>query len=204
MSSTHASAPYFFEGPVPSHFTHHATLLLHHCDLCNETIAYPALQITRLLRLLPALRFQKAENFLLLARFRQMPLAVRHQYLLNGARSPAQRVCILALASRRKARVQVQRAARELQRLWCAPNPIPINNPMACAKGVVAKLGNVVSTLSKAAACRSYYTYSNEPSQPIKGKEPKWTTAEDAFELLKSGTRVSRRRELWSMDRILL
>lgn len=58
---------------------------------------------------------------------------------------------------------------------------------MACTKHVVSKLGNVVSTLSKATACRNYYTYTNEPSQPIKGKEPKWTTAENAFELLKSG-----------------
>lgn len=60
---------------------------------------------------------------------------------------------------------------------------------MACtAKHVVSKLGNaVVSTLSKATACRNYYTYTNEPSQPIKDKEPKWTNAESAFELLKSG-----------------
>lgn len=55
------------------------------------------------------------------------------------------------------------------------------------AKHVTNKLGGVVTTLTKASASRNYYTYVNEPSQPLKGKEPKWTTPEDAFELLKSG-----------------
>lgn len=33
---------------------------------------------------------------------------------------------------------------------------------------------------------RTYFTYSPEPAQPIKGKEPVWTTAEDALSILKS------------------
>lgn len=42
----------------------------------------------------------------------------------------------------------------------------------------------IVSTL------RTYFTYVNEPSQPIKGKEPKWVTAEEAFQDLKCGHTV--------------
>lgn len=59
------------------------------------------------------------------------------------------------------------------------------------AKHVTNKLGGVVTTLSKASTSRNYYTYVNEPSQPLKGKEPKWTSPEDAFELLKSGKNLT-------------
>lgn len=54
-------------------------------------------------------------------------------------------------------------------------------------KHATTKLGNAVNSLAKVSACRTYYTYVNEPAQPLKGKEPKWTTAENAFEQLKSG-----------------
>ena len=34
---------------------------------------------------------------------------------------------------------------------------------------------------------RSFYLYSPEPFHPIQGKEPKWTTAEEAMEIVTSG-----------------
>jgi len=59
----------------------------------------------------------------------------------------------------------------------------------AAATRVSSKVGNILSVL-KNTAPRSFYTYTNEPSQPIKGKEPKWVSegnAEQAFECLQSG-----------------
>lgn len=54
-------------------------------------------------------------------------------------------------------------------------------------KQVCNRYGGVLFAL-KSKGRRSYYTYSNEPAQPIKGKEPEWVTAKQAFEgLLKSG-----------------
>ncbi|CAH1171100.1 unnamed protein product [Phaedon cochleariae] len=62
---------------------------------------------------------------------------------------------------------------------------------MAASIRSVRKFGSVFSTLRvTSSASRTYFTYVNEPSQPIKGKEPKWTTAEDAFQDLKSGDTV--------------
>lgn len=55
------------------------------------------------------------------------------------------------------------------------------------AKQMSTKFGGVLSSLKKGTS-RTYYTYVNEPAQPIKGKEPKWVSAENAFEALKSGT----------------
>lgn len=57
----------------------------------------------------------------------------------------------------------------------------------ASVRGVTTKFGGVFSPLKTAAAARNYFTYTNEPSQPIKGKEPKWTTSDEAFQDLKSG-----------------
>lgn len=54
-------------------------------------------------------------------------------------------------------------------------------------RGVSHKFGGVYSSLKTLSVPRNYFTYTNEPAQPIKGKEPKWTTAEDAFQDLKSG-----------------
>lgn len=54
------------------------------------------------------------------------------------------------------------------------------------ANRVSTKVGGFLGILKKTAP-RTYYTYVNEPSQPIKGKQPKWVCAEEAFECLKSG-----------------
>ncbi|KAK9729806.1 Acetyl-CoA hydrolase/transferase N-terminal domain [Popillia japonica] len=51
------------------------------------------------------------------------------------------------------------------------------------------KFGSVLSALQKSTP-RNYYTYVREPAQPIKGKEPKWTTAKEAMVDLKSGNTV--------------
>lgn len=53
----------------------------------------------------------------------------------------------------------------------------------------VKSVANRISILSnlKRLTPRTYYTYTNEPAQPIQGKEPKWTSLENAFEGLKSG-----------------
>ncbi|XP_023011497.2 succinyl-CoA:acetate/propanoyl-CoA:succinate CoA transferase [Leptinotarsa decemlineata] len=62
----------------------------------------------------------------------------------------------------------------------------------ASVRSVGHKIGNlgVLSSLRTISTPRNYFTYVNEPSQPIKGKEPKWTTAEEAFQDLKSGDTV--------------
>lgn len=57
---------------------------------------------------------------------------------------------------------------------------------MASAIKQINKLNNVASTLKKITP-RNFYTYVREPAQPIKGKEPKWTTAKEAMVDLKSG-----------------
>lgn len=51
------------------------------------------------------------------------------------------------------------------------------------------KVGTFLSILKKITP-RTYYTYSPEPAQPIKGKQPEWINpehAETAFKCLKSG-----------------
>lgn len=60
---------------------------------------------------------------------------------------------------------------------------------MASAIKQINKFSSVLSTLKKTAP-RTYYTYVREPAQPIKGKEPKWTTAKEAMVDLKSGNTV--------------
>ncbi|CAH2006398.1 unnamed protein product [Acanthoscelides obtectus] len=62
----------------------------------------------------------------------------------------------------------------------------------ASVRGVPSKLGNVFQSLKAvSSAPRSYFTYTPEPAQPIKGKEPKWVaSAEEAFQDLKSGDTV--------------
>ncbi|XP_056635348.1 4-hydroxybutyrate coenzyme A transferase [Diorhabda carinulata] len=58
-------------------------------------------------------------------------------------------------------------------------------------RGISHRLGHLSGVLSTVKIFpRTYFTYTNEPAQPIKGKEPKWTTAEDAFQDLKSGDTV--------------
>lgn len=52
------------------------------------------------------------------------------------------------------------------------------------ARNVSQKL---LTSLKAVSSPRNYFTYTPEPAQPIKGKEPKWTTAEEAFQDLKSG-----------------
>lgn len=60
----------------------------------------------------------------------------------------------------------------------------------ASVRNVSHKLGGALSSLKTLSTPRSYFTYSNEPAQPIKGKEPIWTNAEEAFRDLKSGDTV--------------
>ncbi|KAL3268699.1 hypothetical protein HHI36_007802 [Cryptolaemus montrouzieri] len=55
-------------------------------------------------------------------------------------------------------------------------------------RGVAHKIG-VLSKLCRLSN-RSYFTYVREPSHFIKGKEPKWVTADKAFEALESGNLV--------------
>lgn len=57
---------------------------------------------------------------------------------------------------------------------------------MAGVKSAMNKV-SVLSSLIRRAGPRNYYTYTNEPAQPIKGKEPIWTTLDNAFDILKSG-----------------
>lgn len=57
---------------------------------------------------------------------------------------------------------------------------------MASAIKQINKFSSVLSTIKKSSP-RSYYTYTREPAQPIKGKQPKWTTAKEAMVDLKSG-----------------
>lgn len=57
----------------------------------------------------------------------------------------------------------------------------------SAAKQVSKKIGGVLFSLQNSGR-RTFYTYSNEPTQPLKGKEPQWVTAEEAFQKsLKSG-----------------
>ncbi|XP_044271680.1 4-hydroxybutyrate coenzyme A transferase [Tribolium madens] len=60
---------------------------------------------------------------------------------------------------------------------------------MAATVKSVANRFSILSNLKRLTP-RTYYTYTNEPAQPIKGKEPKWTSLENAFETLKSGDTV--------------
>lgn len=60
----------------------------------------------------------------------------------------------------------------------------------ASVRSVSHKLSGALSSLKTLSTPRSYFTYTNEPAQPIKGKEPIWTTAEEAFQDLKSGDTV--------------
>ncbi|CAG9760113.1 unnamed protein product [Ceutorhynchus assimilis] len=53
-----------------------------------------------------------------------------------------------------------------------------------------SKFGAAYSPLKIVSSSRTYFTYVNEPAQPIKGKEPKWVSAEDAFQDLQSGQTV--------------
>lgn len=57
-------------------------------------------------------------------------------------------------------------------------------------RGVSQKFGGVYSSLKTISSSRNYFTYTNEPAQPIQGKEPKWTTPEEAFQDLKSGKQL--------------
>lgn len=57
-------------------------------------------------------------------------------------------------------------------------------------KRSTTKIGSVISTLGKRSAPRNYYTYVNEPAQPLPNKNPKWVSAEEAFQDLKSGCTV--------------
>lgn len=56
----------------------------------------------------------------------------------------------------------------------------------------MSKLNNLTSKFlkfvknTKSSNGRTYYTYTHEPAQFL-SKEPKWTTAEDALSILKSG-----------------
>ncbi|XP_066252958.1 4-hydroxybutyrate coenzyme A transferase [Euwallacea similis] len=57
-------------------------------------------------------------------------------------------------------------------------------------RGLSCKFGGIFSPLKIASTSRTYFTYVNEPAQPIKGKEPKWCTAEEAFQDLQSNQTV--------------
>ncbi|XP_050310665.1 4-hydroxybutyrate coenzyme A transferase [Anthonomus grandis grandis] len=55
----------------------------------------------------------------------------------------------------------------------------------------LSKLGGALSPLKMVSGSgRTYFTYVNEPAQVIKGKEPKWVSAEEAFQDLKSDQTV--------------
>lgn len=54
-------------------------------------------------------------------------------------------------------------------------------------RNVSQKFGNVYTSLKTVSSSRNYFTYTNEPSQPIEGKCPKWVSPEEAFQDLKSG-----------------
>lgn len=53
------------------------------------------------------------------------------------------------------------------------------------------KLGGVYTSLKTVSTSRNYFTYTNEPAQPIQGKSPKWVSAEEAFQDLKSGMLIT-------------
>lgn len=48
----------------------------------------------------------------------------------------------------------------------------------------------ILPTLLNRKPARNFFTYVNEPAQPLPGKEPKWVSADKAFECLKSGQTV--------------
>lgn len=54
-------------------------------------------------------------------------------------------------------------------------------------RNVTQKFGSVYTSLKSVSCSRNYFTYSNEPSQPIPGKSPKWVSPEEAFQDMKSG-----------------
>lgn len=54
-------------------------------------------------------------------------------------------------------------------------------------RNVTQKFGGVYTSLKSVSCSRNYFTYTNEPSQPIQGKSPKWVTPEEAFQDMKSG-----------------
>lgn len=54
-------------------------------------------------------------------------------------------------------------------------------------RNVTQKIGGVYTSLKSVSCSRNYFTYTNEPSQPIQGKSPKWVTPEEAFQDMKSG-----------------
>lgn len=54
-------------------------------------------------------------------------------------------------------------------------------------RNVSQKFGGVYTSLKTVSCSRNYFTYTNEPAQPIQGKSPKWVCAMEAFEDLKSG-----------------
>lgn len=56
-------------------------------------------------------------------------------------------------------------------------------------KNVSRKFGGVYTSLKIVSSSRNYFTYTNEPAQPIQGKSPKWVSAEEAFQDMKSGTK---------------
>lgn len=56
----------------------------------------------------------------------------------------------------------------------------------ASVRGASSKFSGVLSSLKTLSAPRNYFTYTNEPAQPIQGKEPKWVSAEEAFQDLNS------------------
>nr|CAH7742657.1 unnamed protein product [Callosobruchus chinensis] len=73
------------------------------------------------------------------------------------------------------------------QQYLFVPAPIVESGMAASVRGVPSKLSNVFQSLKAVSASRSYFTYTPEPAQPIKGKEPKWvSSAEEAFQDLKS------------------
>lgn len=58
---------------------------------------------------------------------------------------------------------------------------------MASSIKSITKLQKIFNITKVYPKNRTYFTYSLEPAQPIKGKEPIWTTGEEALSILKSG-----------------
>lgn len=59
------------------------------------------------------------------------------------------------------------------------------------SKSISNKLNGILSTIKRSSTPRTYYTYINEPTHPIPGKEPKWVECpQHAFEKLESGMTV--------------
>ncbi|KAF7271656.1 hypothetical protein GWI33_015505 [Rhynchophorus ferrugineus] len=57
-------------------------------------------------------------------------------------------------------------------------------------RSLTNKISSRALPLKAVSASRTYFTYVNEPAQPIKGKEPKWVSPEEAFQDLQSGNTV--------------